>query len=113
QNESILDSNAPLAQDMRRVIRGLLQDGATDGEVYDFLRARYSDYILYSPPWKPSTWLLWLAPALLLLIGGGTLAMVLAARATQPLEDDDLAFDDDGNPVAPRTGRAHSAEEGR
>lgn len=75
QNQNIADSNAELAQDLRREIRGMIKDGKSNGEIIDFMVTRYGDFVLYRPPLKASTLLLWGGP-LLLLIGG-----MLALRA--------------------------------
>lgn len=68
QNESLAGSRADLAMDLRREVRSLIKEGKTDAEIKDFLVSRYGDFVLYRPPVKPTTWLLWFGP-LLLLIG--------------------------------------------
>ena len=70
QNQSIYDSNAPLAEDMRRLVRKRVVAGDSDDQVRDYLRDRYGDYVLMSPPLQLNTILLWLGPALLVLLGG-------------------------------------------
>lgn len=72
QNETLADSQAKLAQNLRREVRTLIIDGKSDAEIIDFLTERYGDFVLYDPPFKPYTWLLWLGPGLLLLLGGST-----------------------------------------
>jgi cytochrome c-type biogenesis protein CcmH len=62
QNESLAGSRAELAQDLRREIRHLIEQGKTDAEVLDFLVSRYGDFVRYRPPLKPTTWLLWGGP---------------------------------------------------
>jgi cytochrome c-type biogenesis protein CcmH len=69
QNQSISDSNADLAKDLRDEIYGMLQQGKTEEEIVDFMVARYGDFVLYNPPMKPMTWLLWFGPAFALLAG--------------------------------------------
>lgn len=69
QNESLAASRADLAEDMRNEIRNLMRAGQSDEAVVSFLVARYGDFVRYRPPLKPSTWVLWLTPALLLLLG--------------------------------------------
>ncbi len=69
QNQTLAESNAPLAEDLRREIRGLADAGKSDAEIRDFLVARYGDFVLYRPPVKPITWLLWFGPFALLAIG--------------------------------------------
>ena len=78
QNESLAGSRADLAQDLRREIRELIKQGKTDKEVMDFLVSRYGDYVRYRPPVKPTTWLLWGGPFVLLV--AGLVALVLFVR---------------------------------
>jgi cytochrome c-type biogenesis protein CcmH len=92
QNQTIADSNAELAQDLRREVRKLLDQGRSDVEVVDYMTARYGDFVRYRPPVKPSTWLLWGAPGLLLVGGFLTLAWVLRRRAR--LSDERFEMDE-------------------
>ncbi len=69
QNESLADSNADLAHDLRVEVYEHMQQGQSDQEVVDFLVARYGDFVLYKPPVKPSTYLLWYGPFVLLALG--------------------------------------------
>jgi cytochrome c-type biogenesis protein CcmH len=69
QNQTIADSNAPLAVDLRNQIREQLAAGKSEGDVIDFMVARYGDFVLYRPPLKASTVLLWAGPFLFLLFG--------------------------------------------
>jgi cytochrome c-type biogenesis protein CcmH len=69
QNQSISDSNADLAKDLRDEIYGMLQQGKSEAEIVDFMVVRYGDFVLYRPPMKPVTWLLWFGPAVALLVG--------------------------------------------
>ena len=87
QNQTIADSNAPLAADLRREIREMMGEGARRGEVVEFLVARYGDFVLYRPRLKPSTWALWGAPAIFLVIGMVVFARILRKRMTQPLDE--------------------------
>jgi cytochrome c-type biogenesis protein CcmH len=80
QNQSIDDSNAPLARDLRILVRERIEAGDSDEEVRDYLVARYGDFILLRPRFEASTLLLWLTPVLVLL-GGGVL--LLYARRTE------------------------------
>lgn len=80
QNQSIADSNASLASDLRREVREMMIAGQSDEQIRDFMTARYGDFVLYRPPVSPRTWLLWSAPALLLLGGLGIAAMVVMRR---------------------------------
>lgn len=81
QNETIADSNAELAVDLRREIRGMISDGRSDGEIIDFMVARYGDFVLYRPPVKAVTLLLWGGPVVLLLLGLVVLFRYLRRRA--------------------------------
>ena len=80
QNQTIADSNAELAVDLRRQIREQIAQGRSDGEIVDFMVARYGDFVLYRPPLKPVTLLLWFGPPLLLLLGMVFLFRYLRAR---------------------------------
>ncbi len=73
QNQSIDNSSAPLARDLRRLVRERIKAGDSDDQVLDFVVARYGDFALLRPPVKPATWILWFGPALLLAGGGGFL----------------------------------------
>lgn len=81
QNQSIADSNAMLASDLRREVRDMMIAGQSDDQIREFMTTRYGDFVLYRPPFRPRTWLLWSAPVLLLLGGIGIAAMVVARRA--------------------------------
>jgi cytochrome c-type biogenesis protein CcmH len=69
QNQDLADSNAGLAKDLREQVYGLVQEGKSDGEIINYLTARYGDYILFRPPVKAVTALLWFGPGLFLLLG--------------------------------------------
>jgi len=88
QNQTIKDSNAFLAGDLRREIRRMLTEGKTDAEIFDFLVLRYGEFALYRPRMSGKTLVLWLAPAILLLIGGGVVVRVMRERMSMPLDDD-------------------------
>jgi len=83
QNQTIADSNAELAQDLRRQIHEQIAAGKTDDEIVAYMVARYGDFVLYQPPVKATTALLWAGPALLVVFGFIGLARVLRARRTQ------------------------------
>ena len=87
QNQTIADSNAPLAADLRREIREMMGEGATRSDVNEFLVARYGDFVLYRPRFQPSTWALWVGPAFFVLIGMVVFARILRARMAQPLDE--------------------------
>jgi cytochrome c-type biogenesis protein CcmH len=80
QNQSIAESNAELAVDLRRQIREQIAAGKSDGEIVDFMVSRYGDFVLYRPPFKATTLLLWSGPLLLVVAGFWTLARALRAR---------------------------------
>jgi len=83
QNESLSGSHAELAQDLRREIRKMISDGKSDKEILDFMVARYGDFVRYRPPVKPTTWLLWGGPFLLLAGGIAALVAFLRRRAKE------------------------------
>jgi cytochrome c-type biogenesis protein CcmH len=88
QNQTIADSTAPLAADLRREIRGLMAEGASRGEVAQFLVDRYGDFVLYRPPLKPTTWALWGAPIFLCAVGLLVFVRVVRSRLQQPMDDE-------------------------
>ena len=69
QNQSLADSNAPLAQDLRNEVFKMIQANKSNNEIMEFLVERYGDFVLYRPPLKKNTWLLWFGPFLFLVIG--------------------------------------------
>jgi len=83
QNQTIADSNAPLALDLRNQIRAQIAQGRSDDEIRAYMVERYGDFVLYKPPFKANTALLWLAPALLLASGGGVFWAVVNRRRTK------------------------------
>ncbi len=91
QNESLASSRADLAQDLRREVRGLIRQGKSDPEIREFLVSRYGDFVLYRPPLKPTTWLLWGGPFVLVLAGLAGLIVFLRRRRVPdpPLSADD------------------------
>ncbi|MBS0411428.1 MAG: cytochrome c-type biogenesis protein CcmH [Proteobacteria bacterium] len=94
QNENIDDSGAPLAADMRRLVRERVVAGDTDDQVRAYLVARYGNFVLLKPPLQPDTWLLWFGPAAVLLVAAaGFSAAYLrrrpAAEAPAPLSTDE------------------------
>ena len=83
QNESLAGSRADLALDLRREVRTLIKSGKTDAESKSFLVDPYGDFILYRPPVKPTTWLLWFGPLVLLLLAGWVLFNVIRRNQRQ------------------------------
>jgi cytochrome c-type biogenesis protein CcmH len=86
QNQTIADSSAPLAADLRREIREMMVAGASAEQVTVFLTERYGDFVMYRPPVQPTTWLLWAAPTLLVGLGLLVFVRVLRQRSRQPYE---------------------------
>ena len=82
QNQNIADSNADLAVDLRRIVQHKIRSGETDKQIIDYLVARYGDFVLYKPRLKPSTWLLWFGPFLLLLLAIYLLFRTIKRRRT-------------------------------
>jgi cytochrome c-type biogenesis protein CcmH len=89
QNQTLADSNAPLAEDLRREVRALATSGKSDAEIKQYLVARYGDFVLYKPPLQRNTWLLWIAPFGLLLGGGIVWYAILRRRQGAAVEADD------------------------
>ena len=87
QGESLDESNAELARDLRRIIRERIAAGESDQAIKDFLVARYGDFVLMRPPVKPGTYFLWFGPVLLLLVGGGAIAVTVFRRRGQNPEN--------------------------
>ncbi|HYE01440.1 MAG TPA: cytochrome c-type biogenesis protein [Alphaproteobacteria bacterium] len=83
QNQSIDDSNAGLAKDLRVLVRERLTAGDTDEQVMDFVVQRYGSFVLLKPPFKPETYALWLGPAAILLVAGFGVAVFLRRRRTE------------------------------
>ena len=79
QNQTLADSSAGLADDLRREVRELAVAGKSDAEIKAYLVARYGDFVLYNPPLKSTTWLLWLGP-FALLVGGALLWWIVLRR---------------------------------
>jgi cytochrome c-type biogenesis protein CcmH len=91
QNETIADSNASLAVDLRREVHKMIADGKTDDEIKDFMLARYGDFVLYKPRMTGKNFVLWAAPVLLLLFGVFAAVRFIRKRA----EEADIATDTD------------------
>ncbi|MCU0870080.1 MAG: cytochrome c-type biogenesis protein CcmH [Burkholderiales bacterium] len=97
QNQSLADSHADLAIDLKNQVRQMLRDGRDEAEIKDWMTARYGDFVLYKPPVRRTTWLLWAGPFVLLAAGGVWLARAVRRRrvllATQDAGRGDAALD--------------------
>ena len=82
QNQSIADSNAPIAHDLRREVLALMREGRSDDDIKQDLVERYTDFVLYEPPMRGGNWLLWIGPFLILLAGG--VAVIRIIRRKRP-----------------------------
>ena len=87
QNESLAASQADLAQDLRNEVYRMLRAGQSEAEILDFLVARYGDFVLYDPPLKPSTYVLWFGPFFIIVIAGFFMARSILSRKPQGDED--------------------------
>jgi cytochrome c-type biogenesis protein CcmH len=94
QNESIADSNVELASDLRRQVREMLLAGSSDNAILDFMTDRYGEFVRFSPPLEAKTLLIWGAPFIMLLLGGGIIYRVTRQRARMPLDDESAAGPD-------------------
>ena len=93
QNQTIADSQAGLAVDLREQVREMIRRGDSDQQIIDYMTARYGDFVLYRPPLNASTAFLWFGPTLLLLVGGAVLVTVIRRRqrlSADRFEPDDL-----------------------
>jgi cytochrome c-type biogenesis protein CcmH len=89
QNQSLADSNALIALSLRREVLDLMRQGRSDAQVKEHLVARYGEFVLYRPRLSGHTWLLWAAPLVLLLVGGGVVAGVVRRRGARPVPADE------------------------
>lgn len=90
QNESIDDSQAELAHDLREIVRGQVAQGRSDAQIRAFLVERYGEFVLLRPPFSAGNAILWLTPVLALLAGGGLMIVLLRRRAAPAGEDPPL-----------------------
>lgn len=84
QNQSLADSNAQIAVDLRREVLSLMRDGRSDSEIRQFLVERYGEFVLYRPRMDASTWLLWFGPAVVLLAGAWLVVGIVRRRGQRP-----------------------------
>ena len=87
QNESIADSNADLARDLRRQVREMLVAGKSDDAIFSFMTDRYGEFVRFAPPLSPKTALIWGAPFFMLLLGGAVIYRVVRQRSRMPLDE--------------------------
>jgi cytochrome c-type biogenesis protein CcmH len=87
QNQSLADSDAELAHDLRAEVYAMVQDGKNDAEIIEFLVARYGDFVLYNPPVKPATYLIWFGPFVLLLVAVFLLVRALRRQKAGPVTE--------------------------
>jgi cytochrome c-type biogenesis protein CcmH len=87
QNESIADSNADLAIDLRRQVREMLVAGKSDDDIFKYMTDRYGDFVRFAPPWGPKSFLIWGAPFIALLLGAGIVFRVARQRSRMPLDE--------------------------
>ncbi|WP_341888028.1 cytochrome c-type biogenesis protein [Variovorax sp. YR752] len=92
QNQTIADSHADLAQDLRGQVREMLKKGQSEAQIIDYMTQRYGDFVLYRPPVKSTTALLWYGPALLMI--GGLVVLVVVLRRRSKLPDDQFEPDE-------------------
>ena len=87
-NTNLAGSDAPIAKDLRATVHRLItREGKSDAEIRAFLQARYGDFVLYDPPFRPDTWLLWLTPPILVLLAGFVLWRLLRQPPADPLTE--------------------------
>ena len=89
QNQSLADSNAQIARDLRGEILQLMRHGRSDAQIEQFLVARYGEFVLYRPRVEASTWLLWFGPALVLLAGGAVVVAIVRRRSRATVANDE------------------------
>ncbi|WP_242468840.1 cytochrome c-type biogenesis protein [Rhodovibrio salinarum] len=94
QSESIANSNADLAKDLRILVREKIQEGMSNAEIKDFLQARYGDYVLLRPPMKPETYVLWYGPAVVTALGALGIGVFFWRRQRRPAAQQKLSADE-------------------
>ncbi|HFC54050.1 MAG TPA: cytochrome c-type biogenesis protein CcmH [Gammaproteobacteria bacterium] len=91
QNQNLADSDADLAKDLKDEIYEMIQDGKSDAEIIDFMVARYGDFVLYRPPVKPITYMLWVGPFILFVLGAVVLVLFVRRRNQDVLDSGELS----------------------
>lgn len=94
QNQNIAESNSELAQDLRRQIYDMLQQGKSEAEIVDFMVERYGDYVLFNPPFKPLTWMLWLGPLIIFILAAGYALMTIKSKSKVEVADESLSTEE-------------------
>lgn len=94
QSQSVADSDADIAQELRTLIREQIAAGKSDQEIRDYLVARYGDFVLFNPPFKASTYLLWIGPFAILVFAGIGVALFFRRRAQEPARARELSVDE-------------------
>jgi cytochrome c-type biogenesis protein CcmH len=110
QNQTLAESNASLADDLRKEVRELAVSGRSDAEIKQYLVARYGDFVLYKPPVKPTTYLLWFGP--FLLLAGGALVWFTVLRRRAGMKRDGPALDEEPAAAARAVERARALLDG-
>ena len=87
QNESVADSNAQLAGDLRRQVREMLVAGKSDDDIFKFMTDRYGDFVRFNPPLEPRTLLIWGAPFIMVVLGGFIVVRIARQRARMPIDE--------------------------
>lgn len=105
QNQTLADSNAPLAEDLRREVRELAKSGKNDAEIKQYLVARYGDFVLYRPPIQQNTWILWAGPFALLVAGGAIWFSIVRRRKGRDDADESL-----GSEISPEEAVAQAKQ---
>ncbi|WP_455387626.1 cytochrome c-type biogenesis protein [Petrachloros mirabilis] len=108
QNQTLADSNAPLAEDLRSEVREMIAKNMTDDQIIDFLVTRYGDFVRYRPPFKVTTLLLWVGPFLLLAVGATVLTVSLRRRG-QKTEEGALSHEERARVVQLLEGKGGSS----
>ena len=113
QNQTIADSSAPLAVDLKNQVREMVKQGQSEDDIVDYMVKRYGDFVLYRPPVKPETYILWGGP-FLLMIGGMILLMINLKKRRKLIEDNPISEDEAGklDDILKKVG-AESPEEGK
>lgn len=94
QNQNIAESNSELAQDLRRQIYDMLQQGKSEDDIVDFMVERYGDYVLFNPPFKPMTWMLWLGPLIIFIFAAGYALATIKSKAKVEVAEETLSTEE-------------------